>query len=176
MILHIFTFFRQKTQKKEEKRNKKEKKENKRKKRKRKRKRQQQFFDLKKHFPNWKPNAGYPTGAKPKRKKEKNNNVTVMHFLLNPPLCNDPRNHAVVVCSDIFFTCLWFMLLSHVYYSCWTVWSGFAIFLRGFYSITATEFMFGIWWLPMFTYFYHSLCVLLFYCFHSWFISFPGAF
>ena len=42
-----------------------------------------------------------------------------MHFLLNPPLCNDLRNHAVVVCSDIFFhvfmvhvafTCLLFML------------------------------------------------------------------
>ena len=59
-----------------------------------------------------------PLARNPREKKEKKNNVTVMHFLLNPPLCNDPRNHAVVVCSDIFFTCSWFMLLPHVYGSC----------------------------------------------------------
>ena len=44
-------------------------------------------------------------------------------------------------------------------------------FCRGFYSITATQFMFGIWWPPMFTYLYHALCVLLFSCmvyFISW--------
>ena len=62
------------------------------------------------------------------------------------------------------------MSFSHVYGSCWTVWNGFAIFCRGFYSITATQFMFGIWWPPMFTYLYHSLCVLLF-SFMVYFIS-----
>ena len=64
----------------------------------------------------------------------------------------------------VAFTCLLFML------------NGLERFCnfspRGFYSITAAEFMFGIWWPPMFTYFYHSLCVLLLYCFHSWFIYF----
>ena len=53
-----------------------------------------------------------------------------------------------MICSDIFshvyvhvvFTCLWFMLNGL---------ERFAIFCRGFYSITATQFMFGIWWPPM---------------------------
>ena len=62
------------------------------------------------------------------------------------------------------------MSFSHVYGSCWAVWNGFAIFCRGFYSITATQFMFGTWWPPMFTYLYHSLCVLLF-SFMVYFIS-----
>ena len=62
------------------------------------------------------------------------------------------------------------MSFSHVYGSCWTVCNGFAIFCRGFYSITATQFMFGIWWPPMCAYLYHSLCVYLF-SFMVYFIS-----
>ena len=53
----------------------------------------------------------------------------------------------------VVFTCLWFMLNGL---------ERFSIFPRGFYSITAAQFMFGIWWPPMLTYLYHSLCVLLF--------------
>ena len=112
-----------------------------------------------------------------KKKKEKNRkkHVTVLQFVPNHRYAMHvwkivPRNHAVVICSDIF---------SHVYGSC-----RFHMFMvhverfgtvlpffgRGFYSITATQFMFGIWWPPMFTHLYHSLCVLLF-SFMVYFIS-----
>ena len=140
--------------------------------------------DLKKHFLNWKPNV-LPLARDPKEKKKKKNNVTVMQFLPNPPLCNVPRNHDVVICSDIFSyvhgSCCCHMFMVHVAFTCLLfMLNGLErfcrFFPRGFYPITATQFMFGIWWPPMFTNFYHSLCVLLFYCFHLWFISFPGAF
>ena len=123
----------------------------------------------------WKPNAGYPTGAKPKRKKRKKihkkirkRHVTVLQFVPDHRYAIHvwkivPINHAVVICSDIFShvygSCRFHMFING---SCWTVWNDFAFFCRGFYSITATQFMFGIWWPPMFTYLYHSLCVLLF--------------
>ena len=107
--------------------------------------------------------------------KEKKKHVTVLQFVPNHRYAIHvwkivPRNHAVVICSDIF---------SHVYGSCrfhvfivHVVRSGAVLpfFPRGFYSITATQFMFGIWWPPMFTCFYLSLCVLLF-SFMVYFIS-----
>ena len=46
-------------------------------------------------------------------------------------------------------------------------------FPRGFYSITATQFMFGDGGLQR-SHMFIIHCV--FYCFHSWFILFPGAF
>ena len=57
---HVFHFLSKKKNeqtktKKKEKKNKKQKKHN----------------DIRTHFLNWKPNAGYATGAKPKRKEEK---------------------------------------------------------------------------------------------------------
>ena len=74
-----------------------------------------------------------------------------------------PRNHAVVICSDIFShvygSCRFHMFMVHVERSGTVL----PFFCRGVYSITATQFMFGIWWPPMFTYLYHSLCVLLFF-------------
>ena len=89
--------------------------------------------------------------------EKKKNHVTVLQFVPNHRYAIHvwkivPRNHAVVICSDIF---------SHVYGSCrfhmsmvHVEWSGTVLpfFCRGFYSITATQFMFGIWWPPMFTY------------------------
>ena len=89
--------------------------------------------DLKKHFLNWKPIACYriPLARNPKEKKKtkekikkeiKNKkkqketkrtkqNVTVMQFLPNHRYAIHvwkmvPRNHDVVICTDIFFTCL----------------------------------------------------------------------
>ena len=63
-----------------------------------------------------------------------------------------PRNQAVVICSDIFShvygSCRFHMFMVHVERSGTVL----PFFCRGFYSITATQFMFGIWWPPMFTY------------------------
>ena len=124
-------------------------------------------------FLNFKPNAGYPTGAKPKRKRKKH--VTVLQFVPGHRYAIHvwkivPRNHAVVICSDIFShvygSCRFHMFMVHVERSGTVL----PFFCRGFYSITATQFMFGIWWPPMFTYLYHSLCVLLF-SFTVYFIS-----
>ena len=142
--------------------------------------------DLKKHFLNWKPNAGYPTGAKPKRKKMKKKSKrktrhkkkikkTCHRFAIciQSPLCNSCLENCSQksCCSDLqchFFTCLWFMSCSHVYGSCWTVWNGFAIFLVGVSTQSP---------LPGSCLEYGGLqCSHVFYCFHSWFISFPGAF
>ena len=84
-----------------------------------------------------------------------------------------PRNHAVVICSDIFhmfmvhviFTCLWFML------------NGLERFCN-FSPEVSTQSP-----LPNSCLEYGGLqCSHIFiihcafYCFHSWFISFPGAF
>ena len=84
-----------------------------------------------------------------------------------------PRNHAVVICTDIFShvysSCCFHMFMVHVERS-GAVLHFFSLEARGFYSITATGFMFGIWWPPMFTYLYHSLCALLF-SFMVYFIS-----
>ena len=196
-MFHIFTFFRQKKEKKKKKKEKKRKKK---------------IFDLKKHFLNWKPNAGYPTGAKPKRKKrkkrkkkkkrrkkrkqrkkkekkkkkktrkkrreKKKKHVTVLQFVPKHRYAIHvwkivPRNHAVVIYSDIFhmfmvhvvFTCLWFML------------NGLERFCHFFVGVSTQS------PLPSSCLEYGGLqcshifiirCV--FYCFHSWFISFPGAF
>ena len=67
-----------------------------------------------------------------------------------------------MICSDIFShvygSCRFHMFMVHVERSGTVL----PLICTGFYSITATQFMFGIWWLPMFTYLYHSLCVLLF--------------
>ena len=170
MFFHIFTFFRQKKRKK----------------------RKKYFWPQETFSQLWKPNAGYPTGAKPKRKrkkkkkrkknKEKKQNkkkekthVTVLQFVPNHRYAIHvwkivPRNHAVVICSDIFShvygSCRFHMFMVHVERSGTVL----PFFCRGFYSITATQFMFGIWWPPMFTHLYHSLCVLLF-SFMVYFIS-----
>ena len=119
-----------------------------------------------------------PLARNPGEKKEKkrNKHVTVLQFVPNHRYAIHvwkivPRNHAVVICSHIFShvygSCRFHMFMVHVERSGTVL----PFFCRGFYSITATQFMFGIWWPPMFTYLYHSLCVLLFSCmvyFISW--------
>ena len=89
--------------------------------------------------------------------EKKKNHVTVLQFVPNHRYAIHvwkivPRNHAVVICSDIFShvygSCRFHMFMVHVERSGTVL----PFFGRGFYSITATQFMFGIWWPPMFTY------------------------
>ena len=109
--------------------------------------------------------------------KEKKKHVTVLQFVPNHRFAIHvwkivPINHAVTICSDIFShvygSCRFHMFMVHVERSGAVF--PFSLGARGFYSITATQFMFGIWWPPMFTYVYFSLCVLLF-SFMVYFIS-----
>ena len=115
---------------------------------------------------------------KKKRRVKKKKHVTVLQFVPNHRYAIHvwkivPRNHAVVICSDIFhmfmvhvvFTCLWFML------------NGLERFCHFFVGVSTQS------PLPSSCLEYGGLqcshifiirCV--FYCFHSWFISFPGAF
>ena len=92
-----------------------------------------------------------------KNTKRKEKHVTVLQFVPNHRYAIHvwkivPRNHAVVCGS-----CRFHMFMVHVERSGTVL----PFFCRGFYSITATQFMFGMWWPPMFTYLYHLLCVLL---------------
>ena len=92
-----------------------------------------------------------------KKKKKKKKHVTALQFVPNHRYAIHvwkivPRNHAVVICSDIFShvygSCRFHMFMVHVERSGTVL----PFFCRGFYSITATQFMFGIWWPLMFTY------------------------
>ena len=116
-------------------------------------------------------------GKKQNKKKEKTH-VTVLQFVPNHRYAIHvwkivPRNHAVVICSDIS---------AHVYGSC-----RFHLFMVHVErSGTVLPFVVGVSTqspLPSSCLEYGGLqcshifiirCV--FYCFHSWFISFPGAF
>ena len=79
-----------------------------------------------------------------------------------------PRNHAVVICSDIcshvYGSCCCHMFIVHVERSGAVL----PFSPRGFYSITTTEFMFGIWWpvlLCSFMVYFISWCLLIcFFC------------
>ena len=139
-------------------------------------------IDLKKHFLNYEnqmqviPLARNPREKKEKRKKtrkktkqkKRKNTCHRVAICTQSPLCNSCLEN----CSQK--SCLWFMSFSHVYGSCWTVWNGFAIFFVGVSTQSP---------LPSSCLEYGGLqcshifiirCV--FYCFHSRFISFPGAF
>ena len=109
------------------------------------------------------------------RNKKEKKHVTVLQFVPSHRYAIHvwkivPRNHAVVICSDIFSnvygSCRFHMFMVHVERSGTVL----PFFCSAFYSITATQFMLGIWWPPMFTYLYHSLCVFLF-SFMVYFIS-----
>ena len=65
-----------------------------------------------------------PLARNPREKKQKETKNTCHRFAIctQSPLCNSCLEN----CSQE--SCLWFMSFSHVYGSCWTVWSGFAIF------------------------------------------------
>ena len=96
------------------------------------------------------------TQGEKKHKKKQKKHVTVLQFVPNHRYAIHvwkivPRNH-------VYGSWRFHMFMVHVERSGAVL----PFFPRGFYSITATRFMFGIWWPPMFTYFYHLLCVLLF--------------
>ena len=118
MILHIYTFFSSKNTKKK----KRETKRRKKKTREKKEKDNNNFLTSRNIFPIENQMQVIPLARNPrekkrkKKKKEKNRkkHVTVLQFVPNHRYAMHvwkivPRNHAVVICSDIF---------SHVYGSC----------------------------------------------------------